>query len=119
MLAIERNWRMRKLIRANLEALGLEVREAVSEEDGLQRLRECLPDLILLDLPDEEALHLLHSFQYERDGQAIPVIVMFAEPPSRKFMQCEQVAGHLLKPFAAPALLEEVQKVLGGLSRGD
>jgi CheY-like chemotaxis protein len=37
-LAIEHDWRIRKLIRANLEAVGLVVREAVSEQHGLQLL---------------------------------------------------------------------------------
>ena len=43
MLVIERDWRLRKLIRANLEVLGLEVREAVSGRHGLQLIRQTPP----------------------------------------------------------------------------
>ena len=55
------DWRMRKLIRANLEAMGLEVQEAVSEQHGLAVARRERPDLILLDLDlaDSDAVHLL------------------------------------------------------------
>jgi CheY-like chemotaxis protein len=114
-LAIERNWRIRKLIRANLEALGLEVREAVSEQHGLQQLGKDLPDLILLDLdlPDEDALQLLRVLHGRMMEKRIPIVIMAPEPPSRQFIQQGMIAGHLLKPFAIPVLLEQVQKVLG------
>ena len=113
-LAIERNWQMRKLIRANLEPLGLEVREAVTEKHGLQRLHEGQPDLILLDLdlPDCGAWHLLDTFQRRFDGQLVPVVLMSVEPPSREAMQNEAVVGHLLKPFGVLALLDQVRSLL-------
>jgi CheY-like chemotaxis protein len=120
-LAIERNWRIRKLIRANLEALGLEVREAVSGEHGLQQLGNDLPDLILLDLdlPDDDALQLLYALHGRMVGKRVPIVIMAPEPPSRRFIQHGMIAGHLLKPFAVPALLEQVQKVLGNLPLSD
>ena len=114
-LAIGDDWRIRKLIRANLEPLGLEVREAVGTQHGLRRLGSVRPDLILLDLelPNAEALQVLKSFPLGADGRRIPVIVMSAEPPSRQLMRDSQVTGHLAKPFAVPALLEQVRWALG------
>jgi rubrerythrin len=49
-LAVDCDWRMRRLIRANLEAAGLTVEEAVDGHHGLQLARGRRPDLILLDL---------------------------------------------------------------------
>jgi len=120
-LAIESNWRIRKLIRANLEALGLQVREAVSEQHGLQHIREERPNLILLDLdlPDADAVQLLRDLHGQAGNKKIPIVVMSAEPPSREFLQCDIVAGHLLKPFAAATLLDQVKKVLGNLTIGN
>jgi CheY-like chemotaxis protein len=117
-LAIESNWRIRKLIRANLEPLGLHVLEAVDQQHGLECIREQRPDLILLDLdlPDAEAVRLLQDLHYHHE---IPTVIMSAEPLSREFMQSDVVDGHLIKPFAAPALLEQVQKVLGNLKNSN
>ena len=82
-LAIEHDWRMRKLIRANLEALGVEVQEAVNGQHGLQLLRESQPNLILLDLdlpdvlrsicrevPAKEFREDVSSTALRRSGQA-------------------------------------------------
>jgi DNA-binding response OmpR family regulator len=109
-LAIEHDWRLRKLIRANLEALGLEVREAVSEQHGLQLLGECRPDLILLDLelPGVDAPRLIGTLHAKLDGQPVPIIVLSADPPVRQLLHTDDIAGHLQKPFAASALLDQV-----------
>jgi CheY-like chemotaxis protein len=118
-LAIEHDWRMRKLIRANLQAMGLAVREAISPQQGLNLLREALPDLILLDLdmPGVDALHLLGSLEAQLSrqplsGQSVPVIIMSAEPPERWLLEHHLATGHLLKPFAVAALLQQVRGAL-------
>lgn len=115
-LVIERDWRIRKLIRANLETLGMDVCEAVNGEHGLQQLQETRPDLVLLDLDltEEDALHLLHSLHSRVEGWAAPILAMSAEPPSRLLMQQGWIAGYLLKPFAVPTLLEQIRDVLLG-----
>ena len=114
-LTIEGDWRIRKLIRANLEPLGLVMQEAVSGEHGLELIREDTPDLILLDLdlPDVDAMHL-ETVLPDDPCRSIPVIAMSAEPPSRQFYRCKRTASHFLqKPFAASALLQQVLLALG------
>jgi CheY-like chemotaxis protein len=113
-LAIECDWRIRKLIRANLETVGLTVREAVSGPHGLQLIGERRPDLILLDLdlPDMDALHLLGVFHVRFADDPVPVVAMYAEPPGRRFLHHAQVSSFLQKPFAVSALLQQVQKAL-------
>ncbi len=120
MLAIEHDWRLRKLIRANLEPLGLEVREAVSEQHGLQLLGECRPDLILLDLelPGVDLPRLIHTLHVELDGRPVPIIVLSADPPVRQLLHTDDIAGHLQKPFAASVLLEQVCRALNDESCG-
>jgi len=115
-LAIEHDWRIRKLIRANLEAVGLQVREAVSEQHGLQMLGECRPDLILLDLelPGVDVSRLVDTLHAKLDGRPVPIIVLSADPPVRQLLHRQNVASHLQKPFAAPVLLEHVCRALNG-----
>ena len=113
-LAIEHDWRIRKLIRANLEPLGIAVWEAVSGRHGLQLLDEGRPDLILLDLDLPDALHLLETLRsFEEDGR-ISILVLAGEPPSRHWPGSGQVEGYLQKPFSASVLLQQVRKMLDG-----
>jgi two-component system chemotaxis response regulator CheY len=116
-LTIEHDWRMRKLIRANLEAMGIEVHEAVSGEHGLQLLHEGKPDLILLDLdlPDMDALYLLGTLRDRFRGQWLPIIVMAEEPPGRQLRRHGQSTSYLQKPFAALALLQQVRSALSSV----
>ena len=113
-LAIEHDWRIRKLIRANLEALGLQVREAVSEQHGLQQLREWRPDLILVDLelPGSDGLNLVDRLRAQTSDRPVPIIVLSADPPERQFLRTGQATDYLQKPFAAPSLLEQVRRAL-------
>jgi two-component system chemotaxis response regulator CheY len=112
-LVIEHNWHLRKLIKANLEALGFEVREAVSKRHGLQRMDEGRPDLILLDLDLPAGIDLLSALRGRYAGEPVPVILIAGDPPNRRLLQRAEVKGHLLKPFGVPGLLEQVERLLG------
>jgi two-component system cell cycle response regulator DivK len=120
-LAIECDWRIRKLIRANLEAVGLEVLEAVSGPHGLQLLRERRPDLILLDLDleDMDALSLLGVFHVQFDDDPVPIVAMCAELPDRRVLRQEQLESCLQKPFSASVLLQHVQQALSNAAVGE
>jgi DNA-binding response OmpR family regulator len=115
MLAIEHDWKLRKLIRANLEPLGFEIQEAVNGQHGLQLLDESQPELILLDLdlPGVDMFHLLRALRARLAGRLVPIIGLSAEPPSRELRRQGYVDCYLPKPFAASALLEQVQCALG------
>ena len=115
-LVIEHNWHLRRLIKANLEALGFEVREAVSERHGLQRMDEGRPDLILLDLDLPAGIDLLGALRGRYAAEPVPVILIAGEPPNRRLLQRAEVRGHLLKPFGVPGLLEQVERLLGAAS---
>jgi two-component system KDP operon response regulator KdpE len=112
-LAIEHDWRLRRLIQANLEAYGLQVRGAVNGRHSLHLLGKHQPDLILVDtdLPDMEVAHLLERLKTEL-GEQVPIIVLSSEPPGRHLRQNGHRIWYLLKPFAAAALLEQVWQAL-------
>lgn len=114
LLVIGRDWRLRRLIRANLEVLGFQVREAADGQHGLELLRDSRPQLILLDLDllDREERQVLADLCSAMRRQPVPVIVLGSELPARDVMQQEGVTSYLQKPFAIPALLEQVQRVL-------
>lgn len=112
-LVIGHDWRMRKLIQANLEAYGFEVRSAVNGRHGLHTVSEGEPDLILLDteIPDTQLDHLVARLRGQVVRQ-VPIIVLTAEPPNRCSDQDGGEIRYLLKPFAVPTLLEQVRAAL-------
>jgi len=115
-LAIEHDWRLRKLICANLESLDIEVGVAVSGQHGLDLLDQCHPDLILLDLdlPDTDALGLLAAVRSRVAEDQVSIIVLAEEPPDQQWRQDKQTVGYLQKPFAVAALLLQVERALAG-----
>lgn len=104
---------MRRLIQANLEAYGLEVRTAVNGTHGLQVLDAGAPDLILLDtdVPGAKLDHLIARLHGQAPSR-VPIIVLSAELPSPQSRQDGTEITYLLKPFAVPNLLEQVRRVL-------
>jgi two-component system KDP operon response regulator KdpE len=113
-LVIEQDWRIRKLIRANLEAQGLAVHVAIDCAHAMAHVRECGTDLILLeqDAQEMEVLPFLASLSSQADGRHLPVIIMSAEAPDRELLKNGQVTSYLQKPFAASALLHHVERAL-------
>jgi two-component system KDP operon response regulator KdpE len=112
-LVIGPDWRIRRLIQANLEAFGFEVRSAVNGRHGLHTISEGEPDLILLDteVPDAQLDHLVARLRGQGAGQ-VPIIVLAAEPPAGCIRQDGTQVQYLLKPFAVPALLDQVRAAL-------
>lgn len=113
-LLIERDWRMSKFIRANLETSEMQVVQAVGGQHGLELLREYKPDLILvdLDLLDMDASHLLGVLRGPQARTQLPLILISAERPGRRLTGDLQAVHYLRKPFAASVLLHQVQQAL-------
>jgi two-component system chemotaxis response regulator CheY len=113
-LLIEPDWKLRRLIRANLEALGLKVSQAVSGQHGLQLARRGLPDVVVIDLDrlEMDPLHLLGVLYGWSGGNLPPVILLSSDPPDRQWMRWAGMTGFVQKPFAAPHLIRQVQQAL-------
>ena len=113
-MVIAQHWRLRKLIRANLEALDLEVQEAVNGRHGLECLEKGRPDLIFLDLDLSEngIQSLLHTLTLRFGTSPVPIILLSAEPPARGLLREVTVQGYLLKPFDVATLVAQVRDLL-------
>ncbi len=90
------------LARYVLPELGYHPLVANTGRQGLQRLRERLPDLILLDLqlPDISGLELLRIFA--QDGYDVPVILMTAHGSENIAVEAFRLGArnYLIKPFS-------------------
>ena len=104
------------LLRYNLEAEGYEVEVAVRGDDAEIRLKEGLPDLVVLDwmLPGISGIELCRRLRARSDTERLPIIMLTARGE-----ESERVRGlatgaddYLVKPFSVPELLARVKALL-------
>jgi DNA-binding response OmpR family regulator len=77
-LIVEDDRFLRELIARKLRNEGYEVLEAVDGEEGLKRIKEEKPDLVLLDLilPGIDGFEVLAKAKEDPDTAQIPVIIL-------------------------------------------
>ncbi len=115
-LVVEADWRMRKLVRTNLEALRLEVVEAVSAEECRAVLDEGPCDLVVVDadLPGGNGWNLVAQLRRTPGVGDLPIIVLVSEPVRARLLRRFQQVGALVKPFGASDLVACVECALAG-----
>lgn len=118
-LVIEDDHDMRELERAALCHSGYEVITATNGRDGLQRLAEVHPCLILLDLmmPVMDGLAFLEARQ--RDGIAVDVPVYCVSAGGQEMLNEARSRGAtacIAKPVDLDQLCDLVAQVCGGQS---
>src|SRR5690606_27382323 len=104
------------LLRYNLEAEGYEVESVARGDEAEIRLRETIPDLVLLDwmLPGLSGIELCRRLRARADTKRLPVIMLTARGE-----EAERVRGlstgaddYIVKPFSVPELLARVRSLL-------
>ena len=104
------------LLRYNLEAEGFEVEVAFRGDKAEIRLREEVPDLVVLDwmLPGLSGIELCRRIRARTKTQQLPVIMLTA-----RVDEGDRVRGlatgaddYIVKPFSVPEFLARVQALL-------
>jgi CheY-like chemotaxis protein len=114
-LIVEDEPHISHFIAVNLRARGFSVTEVGSAEEGLQRLRQTLPDLVLLDikLPGMNGWALLKAVNEDPALIKTPVIVMSAsswnnQPDEYPY---PNLVAKLTKPISAIDLMEIIRSL--------
>ncbi|HAY84449.1 MAG TPA: DNA-binding response regulator [Chloroflexi bacterium] len=112
-LVIDDEERMVRFIRLNLEHDGFLVVEAYNSHQAMDKLRETLPDLILLDvmLPDIDGFELLRMV---RENHDVPVIMLTAKSEEDDRVRGLELGAddYVTKPFSPRELVSRVKAVL-------
>jgi len=104
------------LLRYNLEAEGYAVESCIRGDEAEIRLRESLPDLLLLDwmLPGLSGIELCRRLRAREDTERLPVIMLTARGE-----EAERIRGlstgaddYVVKPFSVPELMARVRAIL-------
>jgi DNA-binding response OmpR family regulator len=114
---IEDEQEMIDLVRLILNRKGYEVIGANGGRNGLQLVKEHLPDLVLLDLmmPDMDGWEVYQLMKAGDQTRQIPVIVITAKAQSIDKvlgLHIAKVDDYISKPFSPQDLLDSVEKVL-------
>ena len=117
-LCIEDEPEMIDLIRLILGRRGFEVIGAAGGKEGLEKVRQDLPDLVLLDLmmPDMDGWEVYQQMKADEKTKDIPVIVVTAKAQSIDKvlgLHIAKVDDYIAKPFSPQDLMNSVEKVLG------
>lgn len=117
-LIVEDKPTSRELLRTVLEQQGYEVVEAENGEEALARLREHVPDLVLMDLqmPSRNGYDVLKEIRKDPHLNALPVVAVTANamPEDRDRVLAAGFTGYIAKPVALNRLREEVNRLLAG-----
>ncbi len=117
---------IRKVVSKLIEKSGYQAMEAKNGVEGMGKVREDKPDLIILDMlmPKESGIRMYHELKTEESLKDIPVIVLSAIP-KKSFLRSQKVldefAGqsvpepeaYIEKPEEPEELIALMKKILG------
>ncbi len=117
---------VRKFVSKLVERAGYEVIEAKNGVEGMGRVREDKPDLIILDvlMPKQSGIRMYRALKTDEPLKDIPVIVLSAIAPKSFFRSQEVLAefagqpvpepeAYIEKPEEPEELIELMKKILG------
>jgi two-component system phosphate regulon response regulator PhoB len=104
------------LLRYNLEAEGYSVDSAARGDDAETRLRETVPDLVLLDwmLPGLSGIELCRRLRARPETERLPIIMLTARGEEGERIRGLSVGAddYVVKPFSIPELMARVRTIL-------
>jgi two-component system, OmpR family, phosphate regulon response regulator PhoB len=104
------------LLRYNLESEGYEVDSVARGDEAEIRLREQVPDIVLLDwmLPGLSGIELCRRIRVRPETERLPVIMLTArgEEGDRIRGLSTGADDYIVKPFSVPELLARVRALL-------
>ena len=116
-LVLEDDEVTREMVRRTLRKAGWQVLEAENGRVGLEKLRESLPTLIILDLimPEMDGFEFLKEIRQHPDWSRIPVLVVTAKSLSaeeRRSLEGETVCIVQKGSFSHDRLAREVRRAV-------
>ncbi len=113
-LVIEDNRSLALGLRVNLEERGYTVQVAATIVDGLTRLRQFRPQLIILDvtLPDGDGLEFMRRLRAAHDDTLVLVLTAMAQQESKRLGLRLGADDYVTKPFDLEELLLRVEVLL-------
>jgi ribonuclease P protein subunit RPR2 len=112
---------LRMLLRTTFEIIDVQVDEAGSAAEAMERLAQRTPDVIVLDvaLPDVDGISLCRRLRSQPATAEVPIVLLTGSSVATD--EEGRAAGadaFVHKPFSPLELLEIIEQVAGGLPQG-
>lgn len=111
------------MVTMRLEANNWEVMSAMDGEEGLKKVKEKKPDLILLDLvmPKLDGAQVCRRLKEDPTTKKIPIIVMTASGVKNLEKKCLALGAEdiIRKPYDSLDLVAKVKALLGELNENN
>ena len=115
-LIVEDEADLSELMRYNLEAEGFRIVSAESGDEAVERIRDGVPDLILLDwmLPGLSGIELCRRWRSREETARTPIIMITArgEEEERVRGLATGADDYITKPFSMPEMVARIQALL-------
>jgi len=103
-----------KVISARLQSAGYETASAFNGLEGLEKLKNEKPDLIILDviMPGMDGYTFVKEVKADQATKNIPIIMLSAKDGMKDLFAIEGVKDYIVKPFENEELLWRIAKCL-------
>jgi diguanylate cyclase (GGDEF)-like protein len=121
LLVVDDHPNLRMLLRTTFEIIDVEVQEAGSAAEAMQRVAEQTPDVIVLDvaLPDVDGITLCRRLRALPATAEVPIVMLTgASNTSDADGRAAGANAFVRKPFSPLELLETIEQLAGGLPQG-
>jgi len=116
LLVVEDDGDIRELISFNLEMCGYDVIRASDGQEGWEKARTEMPDLVVLDLmlPGLDGFEVCKRLKSEKATQAMPIIMLTARSEEESMVKGLELGAddYVTKPFSPRVLVARVKAVL-------
>ena len=102
------------LLTFHLEKEGYEIQSSITGVNILNKIKQCMPDLILLDLmlPGTDGFEICKQLKQEKQTENIPIIMLTAKNEESTVVAGLELGAedYITKPFSIPILIARVRK---------
>ena len=116
-LAVDDSASIRQMVSVTLRTAGYEVVEAADGQEGLDKARAALFNLVLTDqnMPRVDGIALIKSLRAMTNYRSVPILMLTTESSDAMKSQgrAAGATGWLVKPFEPNRLVEVVRQVIG------
>lgn len=102
------------MLKQRLEHHQYEVLEAYDGEEGLAKVKQGNPDLIILDvkMPKLDGYTFIKEMRADKAHAKIPIIILTAHANLDSLFKMEGVSAYFSKPYEINQVLEAIKKAL-------